>query len=112
MIQAENQNLLIARATNQSGEVVGYVTAESILVVDNYVINPACSDDLQKAGDSIDRALADRAGATRMWLVVPDEVQTIKGEKYIRVVERRMPQPITPMQKLAQCEVKQPIYLN
>lgn len=113
MIQAENQNLLIAKATNQGGEVVGYVTAESVLVVDNYVINPASTDDLQKAGDSIDRALADRAGATRIWLVVPDEVeQPIKGEKYVRVVERHLSQPITPMQRLAECGLKQPVYLN
>lgn len=113
IIQAENQNLLIAKATNQRGEVVGYVTAENVMVIDNYIINPASTDDLQKAGDSIDRALAQRAGATRIWLVIPDEVeQPIKGEKYIRVVERRLSQPITPMQRFAECELKQPVYLN
>src|SRR5882762_2453743 len=59
-IQAENPNLLIAKATNERGEVVVYATAEPVLLVDSFVVNPnSTPDNSAMAGDPIDKALAE-----------------------------------------------------
>ena len=51
-IQAENPNLLIAKAANERGEVVAYVTAEPILLVGSSVSNPNIPiSDLGVAGE-------------------------------------------------------------
>ena len=54
-IQADDPNLLVAKAANKRGEVVAYVTAEPILLVNNYVLNPQGSrEDDASAGDAIE----------------------------------------------------------
>ena len=100
-IQADNPNLLIARAT-KSGEVVAYVAAEPILLIDSFTFNPASDpSDTPQAGDAIDTALAQTAGVNRLWIVVPDEAPTMKDEKYIRVLERKVyQQPVTTVQRV------------
>jgi hypothetical protein len=96
-IQAENPNLLIAKAANEKGEVVAYVTAENILLVASYVFSPTISpNEAAKAGDAIDSTLAQQAGVNRMWIVLPPEAPPIGGEKRIRVVERKVYQGTTP----------------
>ncbi len=100
-IQADNPSLLIAKAANERGEVVAYVTAEPILLVNGFVLNPQSNpEDDQKAGDAIDSALAQRVGVNRLWIVVPDEAPIMKGEKFIRVLERKVYQPVTVTQRL------------
>src|SRR5207248_73293 len=90
-IQAENPNLLIAKATNERGEVVAYVTAENILLVDSYVLNPnSTPNDSAIAADAIDKALAEKACVNRFWIVIPNEAPPIGGEKRIRIVERKV----------------------
>jgi hypothetical protein len=94
-IQADSPNLLIAKAANERGEVVAYVTAEPILLVDGYVLNPQSTrEDDQKAGAAIDSALAQQAGANRLWIVVPDDAPIMKDEKFLRVLERKIDQPV------------------
>jgi len=98
-IQAENSNLLVARASNGSGETIAYVCAENILLVDSYVFSPNVTlNEAAKAGDVIDSALAQHASVSRMLIVIPPEAPPIGGEKRIRVVER----------KVYQCTVPQP----
>jgi hypothetical protein len=113
-IQADNPNLLIAKAANERGEVVAYVTAEPILLVDNYVLNPQSSrEDDHSAGAAIDAALAQQAGVNRLWIVVPDEAPIMKGEKFIRVLERSIFQPVNATQPVDCCGLKQQLnYLN
>jgi hypothetical protein len=90
-IQAENPNLLVARAANADGETLAFVCAESILLVDSYVLNPTITpDEAVKAGAAIESALAQQAGVNRMWIVLPPEAPPIGGEKRIRVVERKV----------------------
>jgi hypothetical protein len=90
-IQAENPNLLIAKAANEGGEVVAYVTAENILLVDSYVFNPQITpDESAVAADAIDKALAAQAGVNRLWIVIPDEAPPMPGEKVVRLYERRV----------------------
>src|SRR6185437_835713 len=113
-IQADNPNLLIAKAANNHGEVVAYVTAEPILLVDGYVLNPQSNrEDDQKAGAAIDEALAQQAGVNRMWVVVPDGAPNMEGEKFIRILERKVYQPVTTTQRVACGDLKQqPTFLN
>ena len=86
----ENPNLLIAKAT-KNGEVVAYVAAEPILLVDSFTFNPASdASDTPLAGDAIDNVLAQHAGVQRMWIVVPNDAPPMKDEKFIRVLERRV----------------------
>jgi len=96
-IQADNPNVLVAKAANDSGETIAFVTAEPILLVDGYVFSPNSTDvDAQRAGNDIDKALAERAGVQRMWVVIPDEAPPMRGERRIRVFERQVAsQPAT-----------------
>jgi hypothetical protein len=75
-IQTENPNLLIAKAANERGEVVAYVTAEPIL-------------------------LAQQSGVSRMWVVIPTEAPIMDGEKFIRILERKECQPVTTAKRVA-----------
>jgi hypothetical protein len=107
-IQADNPNLLIAKAANESGEVVAYLTAEPVLLVDGFVLNPNSDPiDLQKAGDVIDSALAQRAGVNRMWVVIPDGAPIMENEKFIRVHERKIYQPATNTKRHGCCDLPQ-----
>ena len=94
-IQAENPNLLVAKASDGDGKTIAYLTAETILLVDGYAFNPQSTpEESRRAGDSIDRVLAQRAGATRIWIVVPNDCPPIEGEQVLRVVERKIFQPV------------------
>lgn len=94
-LQVENPNLLIAKASDENGEPVAYLTAESILLVDGYTFAPQSTpEESGRAGDSIDRALAAKAGAKRMWIVVPNDCPPVQGERILRVYERRVHQPV------------------
>ena len=108
-VQAENPNLLVAKASNENGEAVAYLTAENILLVDGYTINPESTpEEAGKAGDAIDRALAQNAGATRIWMVVPNDCPPIKGEHILRVYERKVFQPVNTTQNFGECAAQQP----
>ena len=108
-IQADNPNLLIAKAANERGETIAFVTAEPILLVDGYVFNPQSNrEDDQKAGDAIDCALAQRAGVNRIWIAVPNNCPPIEGEYILRVVERKVYQPVTATQRLGCCDSQSP----
>ncbi len=111
-LHADNPNLLIAKAT-KNGVVVAYVAAEPILLIDGYTFNPASDpSDTPHAGDVIDAALAQTAGVQRMWIVVPDEAPIMKDERFIRVLERKVYQPVTTVPKFDECDLRQPSYLN
>ena len=100
-LQADNPNLLVAKATNGDGEVVCYVAAESILLVDGYVFNPRCTpEESEMAGENFYIAFAQREGVSKMWMRIPDGTPPVKGEKLIRVIEENVPQPVTIQQRL------------
>jgi hypothetical protein len=104
-VQATDANLLIAKAVDSSGQVVVYVAAQPILLVDGYIFNPQSTPhDSQKAGDVIDSALAQRAGVNRMWVVIPDSAPPMEGEKVVRVFERNVHQPVTISERFGCCE--------
>jgi hypothetical protein len=101
-VQADNPNLLIAKAEDSRGETIAFVGAEPILLVDSYTFNPAIDPSRTAlAGDAIDAALAQQAGVNRLWIVVPDKAPTMKDEKFIRVLERKVyQQPVTTVQRV------------
>jgi hypothetical protein len=106
-IQAENPNLLIAKAADERGQVVAYVTAEPVLLVDSFVFNPNSTPiESASAGDAIDKALAERAGVNRIWVVVPDVAPPMEGERCIRVMERKVYQPVVKTERRGCCDLK------
>lgn len=113
-IQTDNPNLLVAKASDENGEAVAYLTAEHILLVNDYVFNPNITpEESGKAGDAIDRALAQRAGANRIWVVIPNDCPPVEGEQVLRVYERKVFQPVTNTQRLGECDSQQPTrFLN
>lgn len=113
-IQADNKNLLIAKATNEHGATIAFVTAEPILLVDTCVLNPQGNrEDDQKAGAVIDGALAQSAGVNRMWIVIPEEAPIMEGERFIRVFERTVYQPVAATQRCDVSNFKSPVgFLN
>lgn len=94
-IQADNPNLLIAKAAKENGEAVAYLTAENIVLVNNYTFNPESTpEESGKAGDSIDHVLAARFGAQRIWIVIPNGCPPVNGEHILRVYERKVFHPL------------------
>jgi len=108
-LQADNPNLLIAKAANERGEVIAYVTAESVLLIDGYTFNPASDpSETPQAGDAIDKVLAEHAGVQRIFVVIPDEAPIMKDEKFLRVLERKVyQQPVNAAQRVG-CRNVQP----
>jgi hypothetical protein len=107
-IQAENPNLLVAKASDGKGETIAFVTAEPILLVGSYVLSPTITpDEAAITGDAIDKSLAQQAGVNKFWIIVPPEAPVMKGEKRIRVMERRVYQPPTNTQTRVTWEVKE-----
>jgi hypothetical protein len=111
LIEAENKNLLVARATNTNGETLGFVTAEPILLVGSYIPNPNFTPgEVATMADPIDAALAQQANVSRIWMIVPPEAPPIRGEKRLRIVERKVYPGTTPQLSY---EIKQQIaFLN
>ena len=94
-IQATNPNLLVAKAANEKGHLIAFVTAEPVLLVSSFVLNPKSTPiEVVNAGNAIDRALAQQAGVSKFWIIIPPEAPVMEGEKCIRVMERKVYQPV------------------
>jgi len=102
LIQADNPALKVARVTKEDGEVVLYATCERVLLVDSYVCNPHCVEsEASQASVVLDTTIkseAEQTGIARILIVLPDETPSVPDEKFIRVVERKVPQRITTQQ--------------
>jgi hypothetical protein len=111
-IQAENKNLLVAKASNTDGKTIGFVCAENVLLVDSFVLSPDISpNEAASMGNPIDAALASHANVCRMLIVIPNDAPQQAGEKRIRVVERKVYQQSTTPQ--LRYEIKQQTaYIN
>jgi hypothetical protein len=110
-LQADNPNLLIATAKDATGKTVCFATAESIFLIDGYVFSPETApSELEQAGDSIISAFereAQKAGVGRIFTVVPNNVPSKPGDKWIRISERKVPQAITTQQRVS-CALRSP----
>jgi hypothetical protein len=112
-LQDDNPHLLIAKAVDPDGDVCAYVSAEPILLVDGYVFNPnSTPSNSQKAGNVIDIALAQKAGVQRMFVRIPDGAPRMKGERLLRVFERKVSQPVADAQPIVDCSTSHTVWLN
>jgi hypothetical protein len=90
-----NPSTQVATATNANGEVVCHCTIEPCYMVAS-APNPLASEqDRYLAGEVIEDALVSHAqlkGMSRMLIVVPDGFPSEPEERWIRIVERKVPQ--------------------
>jgi hypothetical protein len=91
-------SLRVAKAENSVGQTICLTPIESCYVVGAYITNPeATSVELTRVGDSIDRELeriARREGVAKFLIALPDSRPSEPGEKWIRVIEREVPQSV------------------
>ena len=91
----DNPKALVC-AASKDNEVLGYLTAEPMLLIHSYALNPETAPStLQKAGDALDQALeaeSQRVGATRMLILLPPGTPNQPDEIVLRVIERKIPQ--------------------
>ena len=97
-LESLEPSLKIAKATNSVGQTLAFCPIEPTYLVGAFVQNPeATSVEIGKAGDFIDgeiARLAQREGVTKYLIVLPTDVPSQRGERWIRVIERSVPQPI------------------
>jgi hypothetical protein len=93
-----NPSLRVAQAVNSVGQTVCLTPIEVCYVVGAIIHNPAATSvEMPLAGDAIDREIARLAqseGITKFLIAVPDCQPSEPGEKWIRVVQREVQQPI------------------
>ena len=93
-----NPSLRVAQAVNSVGQTICLTPIESCYLVGAYIHNPeATSVEIPQAGDSIDlelSRLAQREGITKFLIALPDSHPSEQGERWIRIVERQVPQPV------------------
>ena len=89
-------SMRVVKVENSVDETICLTPIESCYVVGAYIQNPeATSVEAPKAGDAIDRALASlaqREGVTKFLIAIPDSHPSQPGERWIRVLERTVPQ--------------------
>src|SRR5579884_2220093 len=93
-----NPSLRVAKAVNSVGQTICLTPIESCYVVGAFIQNPqATSVEMQKAGNAVDVELARFAqceGVKKFLIALPDSHPCEKGERWIRVVERSVPQSV------------------
>jgi hypothetical protein len=93
-----NPSLRVAQAVNSVGQTVCLTPIESCYLVGAYIFNPdATSVEIPLAGDAIDRelaCLAQREGVSKFLIALPNSHPSESGEKWIRVVQREVKQPV------------------
>lgn len=103
-LQTDNPHLLIASVKSATGKTVCFATAEPIFLIDGYVCSPESTpSEAQRGGDAVDLAFASeaqKAGVGRMLIVLPTDSPNEPGEKWLRVIERKVPQAITTQQRI------------
>ncbi len=93
-VDFNNPNLLIGSACDRNGRPLTYITIESLLLVSDYALRPALTDeDAGNAGSAIDSAIvreAQQRGVGKVLIVLPDEAPPQRGERQIRFLERKI----------------------
>src|SRR5689334_2038728 len=94
----QNPNVLVAKATNECGDVVAYTAAEPVYVVSGFAVSPSATpEQAALAGDVMDAALVceiQQSGCSRVLLVLPENTPCQPDEKSIRIIERKIPPTI------------------
>lgn len=92
-----NPSTRIVQVTNAAGQVLCFCPVEQAVILNPPLFNPKATGVEQfSAGATIEEALAHEAelsGASKLLMVIPSNYPNFPGERWIRVVERR----ITPL---------------
>jgi hypothetical protein len=95
---ANNPTMRVAKATNAIGQTIVLCPIEPCYIIGAFLRNPdATGPELPLAGDCIDMELsklAQREGVNKFLIAIPDSRPSEPGEKWIRVIERTVPQPV------------------
>jgi len=109
--------LRIAQATNEQGEALVFCPIEQVFMVRSFAVNPKATEaEARRAGDIIDQEIAhqaQRAGITKLLLVVPHNYPNLPDEKFelVKIFVRKV-QPAIAMQGVG-CHAQSPTqYLN
>ena len=98
-IDTINPNLLVATATDENSIPAAYCTIDPTWIVNGYVFRPGLSDeDAGHAGDAIYSSIEREAkvrGVGKVLLVLPNELPTQPDEKFLRVIELKLPQTVS-----------------
>ena len=94
-----NPSLQIAQAKNDIGQTLCYCSLENAVIVGGLAFNEKATNiEMQAAGAEIEEAVAHQAareGATKLLMIVPDNMPSLAGEYFVRVVERNLEPAIT-----------------
>lgn len=94
----DNPSLKVVEVKNPTGQTVAICPVETCFLV-NQIINPKANPiEAQQAGNCVDAQLAwmaQKDGATRFLIVVPNNIPTQPDEKWIRIIERKVPKIAT-----------------
>lgn len=89
-----NPSLRIAQATNAVGQVICFCPIEQAVVINPLAFNPKATEiEMYAAGAAIEAELAHQAalsGVSKLLMVVPDNMPSMPGERFIRIVERKI----------------------
>ena len=109
-----NRKLQVATATNSVGQNIAHCLIEPCYMFSAYVLNPEATEiEQRRAGDVIDGALAHLAqkeGVQKLLLLLPDSYPSQPEEKWVRIVERQVPQ-IAAIQGMG-CNTHSPAFIN
>jgi hypothetical protein len=93
-----NPSMKVAKVVNSVGQTLAFCPIESCYLVGAFIQNPeATSVEIGRGGDFIDleiAKLAQREGVSKFVIVLPTSVPSQPGERWIRIIERQVPQPI------------------
>ena len=110
--ETDNPNVLVARASDERGDAMGYVCAEPTLIVTGYAVRPKTTPlEAAQAGDAMDVALcaaAQESGVQRVFLVLPDNAPHQPDEQCVRIIERRIAPAVESFQQKIDRFMQQP----
>ena len=82
----------VACATNDVGESITFCAIENAYVIQHLAVNPSATEvEIDRSHNLImARVVHDAAlkGATKLLMVIPDQMRSIPGEEFIRVVRQ------------------------
>jgi hypothetical protein len=100
VVSFNNPKLQVISATNEDGQTMVHCLIEPCYMFSAYLSHPDLKDKPEEtdAGNAIDAALYHQAqmdGVTRLLMVLPDSHRSEPNERWVRIVEKKVPQIAT-----------------
>lgn len=92
-----NPKLQVISATNEDGQTMAHCLIEPAYLFSAYLVHPDLKDIAEQTdvGNAVDAALSHQAqkdGVTRLLMVLPDSHRSEPDERWVRVIEKKVPQ--------------------